>query len=54
MVRVFVNALGDGGSISGWVIPKIQKMILDDTPPCLTLSNIMDGLRVSGAIQGKE
>ena len=29
MVRVFANSLGDWGSISGWVIPKTQKMLLD-------------------------
>ena len=28
MVRVFANGLGDLGSISGRVIPKIQKMAL--------------------------
>ena len=27
--RVFANGLGDQGSIPGWVIPKIQKMVLD-------------------------
>ena len=29
MVRVFTNGLGDLGSISGRVIPKTQKMVLD-------------------------
>ena len=29
MVRVFANGLGDCGSISGRVIPKTQKMVLD-------------------------
>ena len=29
MVRVFVNGLGDRGSILGGVIPKTQKMVLD-------------------------
>ena len=29
MVRVFINGLGDLGSISGRVIPKTQKMVLD-------------------------
>ena len=29
MVRVFTNAPGDLGSISGRVIPKTQKMVLD-------------------------
>ncbi len=27
--RVFINGLGDRGSIPGRVIPKIQKMVLD-------------------------
>ena len=31
MVRVFANGLGDPGSISGRVIPKILKMVLDAT-----------------------
>ena len=29
MSRVFVNGLGDQGSILGWVIPKTQKMVFD-------------------------
>ena len=29
MSRVFANGPGDWGSIPGWVIPKIQKMVLD-------------------------
>ena len=29
MVRAFINGPGDRGSISGQVIPKTQKMILD-------------------------
>ena len=28
MVRMFVNSLGDWGSIPGQVIPKTQKMVL--------------------------
>ena len=28
---MFVNGLGDGGSIPGQVIPKTQKMVLDAT-----------------------
>ena len=28
-IIVFVNGLGDWGSIPGWVIPKTQKMVLD-------------------------
>ena len=31
MVRVFANALGDLGSISGRFIPKTQKIVLDAT-----------------------
>ena len=31
MVRVFANGLGDLGSILRQVIPKTQKMVLDDT-----------------------
>ena len=37
MVRVFANGSGDLGSITGLVIPKTQKMVLDAS---LTLSNI--------------
>ena len=29
--RVFANCLGDWGSIPGWVIPKTQKMVFDDS-----------------------
>ena len=29
MSRVLANGPGDWGSIPGWVIPKIQKMVLD-------------------------
>ena len=29
MVRVFANGLGDLDSIPAWVIPKIQKLVLD-------------------------
>ena len=31
MVSVFANGLGDLGSITGRVIPKTQKMVLDAT-----------------------
>ena len=31
MVRAFANGLGNLGSIPGRVIPKTQKMVLDDT-----------------------
>ena len=31
MSRVFTNGPGDWGSIPGWVIPKTQNMVLDDT-----------------------
>ena len=34
MVRVFANGPGDGGSIPGRVIPKIQKMVLDAALLC--------------------
>ena len=44
-----VNGSGDQGSISGQVIPKTHLM-----PPCLTLSIIKYGLRVSWAIQVKK
>ena len=44
MVRVFANGLGDRGSISGRVIPKIKKWYL--MPPCLTHSIIRYGSRV--------
>ena len=30
MSRVFTNGLEDQGSIPGQVLPKIQKMVLDD------------------------
>ena len=29
MSIVLANSLGDQGSISGWIIPKTQKMVLD-------------------------
>ena len=29
MVRVFATGLGEQGSIPDWVIPKIQKVVLD-------------------------
>ena len=31
MSRVFTNGPGEQGSISDWVIPKTQKMLLDAT-----------------------
>ena len=31
MSRVFANSPGDQGSIPGWVIPKIKKMVFDVT-----------------------
>ena len=31
MARVFANGPGDRGSIPGRVIPKTQKIVLDDT-----------------------
>ena len=51
MVRVFAN--GPGGSISGRVIPKTKKMVLDAT----LLNTQHYKVRIkgkSGAIQGKE
>ena len=45
MVREFTIGPGDQGSIQGRVIPK--------TPPCLTLSIIRYGSRISGANLGK-
>ena len=51
MVRVFANGSGDRGSIQGRVIPKTQKWYL--SPPCLTLSIIRYGSRVSRAILGE-
>ena len=50
MVRVFNNGLGDWGSITGWVILKTQKIVLDTS---LTFNIIGYGSRVSGAIQKK-
>ena len=52
MVRVFVNGLGEQGSIPGRVIPKAQKWYL--MPPCLTLSIIRYGSRVKWSNPGKE
>ena len=52
MVRVFANGLGDQGFIPGRAIPKTQKIV--QMPPCLTLSIIKYGSKVSGAIQRKE
>ena len=49
---VFANDQGDQGSIPGWVISTTQKWYL--MPPCLILSIIRYGLRVSEGIQGKE
>ena len=49
--RVFVNSLGDRGSIPGRVIQKTQKMVL--IPPCLTLSIIRYGSRVKWSNPGK-
>ena len=50
--RVLPNSLGDLGSISGRVIPKTFKMVLDT---CL-LNTQQNKVRIksSGAIQGKE
>ena len=51
-VRVFANRPGGLGSIPGRVIPKTQKMVLDDS-----LRNTQQykvRIKGSGAIQGKE
>ena len=45
MIRMCANDPADQGSIQSRVIPKTQKMVLD--PPCLTLSIIRYGSRVS-------
>ena len=50
--RVFTNDLRDRGSIPGRVKPKIKKWNL--VLPCLTVSIIRYGSRVSGIIQRKE
>ena len=52
MVRVFANGPGDGRSIQGRGILKTQKYFL--MSPCLTLSIIKYGSRVTESIQGKE
>ena len=43
MVRVFTIDLGDWGSISGWVKPKTQKMVLD--------ASLLDTLHYKGMDQ---
>ena len=50
--QVFTNGLEDQGSTPGQVMPKTQKWYF--MPPCLTLSIIGYGSRVSKAILGKE
>ena len=52
MVRVIANGLGEGGLIPDRVIQNLKKWYC--LPPFLTLSIIMYGSRVSGAIQGKD
>ena len=52
MVEMIANGPGYRGSIPGWDIPKIEKWYI--MVPCLTLSIIRGGSKVSGAIQGKE
>ena len=52
MVRVFAIGLGDQGSIPGGVLPKTQKWYF--MLPCLILSIIKYGSRVSVKIQEKE
>ena len=43
MSRVFANCLGDRGSISGRVIPKTQKLVLDD--PLLNAQHYKVGIK---------
>ena len=50
--RVFANGLWNQGSIQDRVIPTTQKWYV--ITPCLTLSIIRYGSRVSGAIKGNE
>ena len=52
MSRVFANGPGDLGSISGRVIPKTLKMVLDAA--LLNTQHYKVGIKDSGAIQGKE
>ena len=52
IVIMLPNGPGDYSSILGRVIPKTQKWYL--MSPCLTLSIIRYGSRVSAAILGKE
>ena len=52
MVRVFAKGPGDRSSVSSPIIPNTQKWYL--VLPCLRLSIIRNGSRVSGAIQVKE
>ena len=51
--RVFINGLGDYGSIQGEVIPKIKKKKWFLIPPCLTLSMIRYISRVKWSNPGK-
>ena len=51
MVRLFTYSLGDRDSISGRVIPKPQKIVLDTS---LLECILTYGSRVSRVIQGKE
>ena len=51
MGRVFANGPGDRGSISGRVIPKTLKIVLDTS--CLTLSNMRYVSRVKWSNSGK-
>ena len=52
MVSVFVNGLGDGVQSLAESYQSLKNRYL--MPPCLTLSIIRYGSRVSEAIQGKE
>ena len=52
MSRVFTNVPGDRSSIPSRVIPKTQKMVLDDAS--LNTQQYMVSIKGSGAIQGME
>ena len=47
MVRVFANGSGDLGSISGRVIPKTQKMVLDAP----LLNTLKYKVRIKGKVE---
>ena len=49
---MFANDLGDQGSISGRVIPKTQKIVLEAF--LINTQHLKYGSRVRGVIQGKQ